>query len=244
MASRNEDGGYVRIYRRLLTHPMFRSPAEALAFAYLICQAQWQDREYRLKGRTYQLKRGQVVMSVRDFAEAMERSKDWAKRFLDRLENEGMIARQHRDSDRDSGATVGATVTTIVSICNYDEYQGDRGDAATATARQPRQQLFQTATQNNKEKKGKEGKDNPQTPLPDWVPVDAWEGWLEMRKRKGIPNTGRALTIALKTLGDLKRRGFDPTKVLDTATVRGWRGLYEPTGKDAGELRAQQPLTI
>lgn len=70
--------------------------------------------------------------------------------------------------------------------------------------------------------------------LPDWVPKESWEGWIEVRTKKKIPNTPRALKLAIITLSTLKAAGYDPRVVLDTATVRGWRGLFPPTSTPEG----------
>lgn len=67
--------------------------------------------------------------------------------------------------------------------------------------------------------------------LPDWVPLDAWKGWLEVRAKNKAPNTERALKLALTELTNLRGQGHDPAFILDTATARGWKGLFVP--KDA-----------
>ena len=87
-------------------------------------------------------------MSVRDMARHLERSKDWAKRFLERL------------SDRDMIATATATGVNVITICNYEEYQSKREYSATPSEQQPRQDRDRTATQNKEEKEIKEGKNN------------------------------------------------------------------------------------
>lgn len=62
--------------------------------------------------------------------------------------------------------------------------------------------------------------------LPQWVPADAWAGWLEMRDAKRKPPTDRAQTLALRELERLKSLGHDPTKVIDQSTRNGWTDFY------------------
>ncbi|WP_375381745.1 helix-turn-helix domain-containing protein [uncultured Sphingomonas sp.] len=62
--------------------------------------------------------------------------------------------------------------------------------------------------------------------LPDWVPVDPWNGWLEMRRVKGAKETARALTIAIGELRKLADAGHPPGEVLDQSTFRRWTGLF------------------
>lgn len=63
--------------------------------------------------------------------------------------------------------------------------------------------------------------------LPDWVPQDAWEAWLEVRKKNRAPNTPRALRLAVAELARLKAAGNDVQAVLEQSTLRGWRGVFE-----------------
>jgi uncharacterized protein YdaU (DUF1376 family) len=73
---------------------------------------------------------------------------------------------------------------------------------------------------------------------PDWVPDEAWKGWLAMRKAKRTPNSAHALGLAVKTLDGLRESGFDPKDVLDQSTVRGWTGLFEvKTHADAKSMK-------
>lgn len=63
--------------------------------------------------------------------------------------------------------------------------------------------------------------------LPDWVPGDAWAGYIDMRKRIKKPMTPRAMDLAVAKLADLMRAGSDPKAVLDQSTMNSWQGLFE-----------------
>lgn len=62
--------------------------------------------------------------------------------------------------------------------------------------------------------------------LPEWLPAEAWKAWLEVRRSKKAPNTPRALSLALEELTRLRSLGFDPEKVLNESTVKGWKFVY------------------
>lgn len=62
--------------------------------------------------------------------------------------------------------------------------------------------------------------------LPDWLPKDAWDAWLEVRKKNRAPNTDRALRLAIAELARLKASGHDARAVLEQSTLRGWRGVF------------------
>jgi uncharacterized protein YdaU (DUF1376 family) len=64
--------------------------------------------------------------------------------------------------------------------------------------------------------------------LPDWLPLEAWNTWLEVRTKVKAPNTTKALKLALGVLERLKAEGHDPSAVLENAALRGWKGLFAP----------------
>lgn len=119
--------GYARVHRTLLDHPAFRNDAEAMAFAWLVLRAAWRPVRLRYKDRALDLKRGQLAVSVRDFAAAMDRDRGWTERLIKRLKNERMIA------------TAAGAGVLVITICNYDLYQAERDGAATPPATAVRQ---------------------------------------------------------------------------------------------------------
>jgi hypothetical protein len=70
--------------------------------------------------------------------------------------------------------------------------------------------------------------------LPEWLPLDSWEGFLEMRKKIRAPMTDRATYLILKKLGELRKQGHDPAALLDEATERGWRTVFPPKKPNGG----------
>lgn len=63
--------------------------------------------------------------------------------------------------------------------------------------------------------------------LPECIPVDAWNGWVEMRKQRKKPLTERAYNQAINKLVAFKDKGQNITEVLDRSTMNGWTDLYE-----------------
>jgi hypothetical protein len=66
----------------------------------------------------------------------------------------------------------------------------------------------------------------PPLAVPDWVPVDAWEGYVEMRRLKKKPLTARAQAGIVAELARLRDAGHDPGAVLDQSTVSCWPGVF------------------
>jgi hypothetical protein len=66
--------------------------------------------------------------------------------------------------------------------------------------------------------------------IPDWMPMDAWNGWVEMRKKRKRPLTDRATTRAINKLDAIRAKGHDIEDLLDRSTINGWLDIYEPKG--------------
>jgi hypothetical protein len=121
--------GYVRIHRALIGHPAFRNDAEAMAFAWMVAKAAWRPTKARYKGHDITLQRGQITISIRDFAEAMDRPKGWVERLFVRLREHGMIEQKNGTEVGTKvgthGGTGHGTPANVITICNYADYQAD-----------------------------------------------------------------------------------------------------------------------
>jgi hypothetical protein len=69
----------------------------------------------------------------------------------------------------------------------------------------------------------------------NWLPLDAWNGWIEMRHKMKKPLTDRAKERALKKLEKMYNEDQDITEVLDRSTMNGWTDLYEIKEKTNGK---------
>jgi phage replication O-like protein O len=67
--------------------------------------------------------------------------------------------------------------------------------------------------------------------LPDFIPQDSWDGFVQMRKQIKKPLSGRAVTLALNKLAKFHSIGYNLTEILDKSTLNGWQDLYEPKEK-------------
>lgn len=76
--------------------------------------------------------------------------------------------------------------------------------------------------------------------IPDWVPIESWNGYLEMRKKIKRPMTDRAQQLAINTLDKLRQQGQDAGAVLDQSVMNSWQGLFAVAERRA-EARANQP---
>lgn len=64
--------------------------------------------------------------------------------------------------------------------------------------------------------------------LPDWLPKEAWDGYMEARKKAKKPTTERAKKLLIAKLEGFKDAGYDVAAALDASTEAGWSSVYEP----------------
>jgi hypothetical protein len=219
--------GFVLIHRQILEDTAFRSDAEAMAFAWMVLRASWKPTQVRYKDRSISLNRGDLAMSVRDMAERLDRSKDWAKRFLDRLTNRDMIK------------ITTATGVNIITICNYEKYQAEIEGAATGPIQRLRQDRDRTATQNNEGNKGtrdiepngpisQRGRVN-DFPKLDFVSEQLWADFLKNRKTKKLTNTATAHKRVLSDLAKVcDETGWPPGQIFEACVAKGWGAIFNP----------------
>lgn len=78
-------------------------------------------------------------------------------------------------------------------------------------------------------------------PLPDWLPLQAWDSFVEMRRMIRAPLTNNAIRLCMTDLEKLQASGQDPLAVLEQSVMRSWRGLFAIEVKnDRGRTGTQQ----
>lgn len=229
--------GFAVLHRSLLGHPAFRNDAEAMAFAWMILRASWRPVRVRYKGKAISLNRGQLAVSVRDMAEAMDRDKAWIERLFKRLRDETMIE------------TRVETGVSVITICNYTQYQDFSETRETATetpddtdARQTQDTEQQDKPDNqitSSEAKASSPRARVQSdfPKPDWADEGVWADFLKNRKRKRLPNTTSAYKGFLEDIDRIANDEWPPGRLLGHAAKKGWGGIYEPDEMKHGNNR-------
>lgn len=64
--------------------------------------------------------------------------------------------------------------------------------------------------------------------LPDWIPQDLWNAWVEARTKAKHPPTDYAKRLAVMKLDNLREQGHPPAQVLMHSAFNGWSDLYAP----------------
>ena len=131
-----------------------------------------------------------------------------------------------RDDENDNGK-----ITVIIK--NWAKYQMD-STGYERLKRWRKKQMITVQENIREEKRRKEKNKPPISPLkrgnilllPDWVNREAWDGFVEMRKKIKKPLTDRAMNLALKDLEKLRLEGHNPIEVLNQSTKNCWQGLF------------------
>lgn len=72
--------------------------------------------------------------------------------------------------------------------------------------------------------------------LPDWLPVEPWDHFIEMRASMRKKPTEHAVKLLVKKLDQLRKSGQDPGDILDQSTANGWMGIFHLKGNGNGNL--------
>ena len=78
----------------------------------------------------------------------------------------------------------------------------------------------------------------PPIQIPDWIPVDAWNDFVDSRKKLRKPLTQGAIKLAISTLSKLKLEGNDPKEVIEQSILSGYSGLF-PVNKGKQSITDQ-----
>lgn len=126
-------GGWVKLHRKLLEWEWYEDPHMVHLLVHLLLTATHEDRKY--KGLT--IKRGQLVTTIKELAEALGASETSTRRRMKRLKSGGFLT-----------IKVAHNRTTI-TICNYDSYQMDKKESGGRTAEERRKSGGRTAEAHN-----------------------------------------------------------------------------------------------
>lgn len=134
-------GGWVKLHRKLLEWEWYEDAHMVHLLIHLLLTATHEDRKY--KGLT--IKRGQLVTTIKELAEALGASETSTRRRMKRLKSGGFLT-----------IKVAHNITTI-TICNYDSYQMDKKESGGRMAEERRKSGGRTAEahSNRYNKKGR-----------------------------------------------------------------------------------------
>lgn len=106
-------------------------------------------------------------------------------------------------------------------------------DASTMLA--PCLQLASPDKETEREKE-KETEKKRKVEIPDFIPLQDWNDFVEMRKHTKRSMTERAMKIIFNKLQQIKAKGFDISEVLQKSIANNWSDVYEPKEKKINDM--------
>lgn len=217
---REKPGGYIILHKSISGHRAFRKGPkdEEGAFTWMLLRAEFEAREVQVAPRKkVMLQRGQLADTSRYLAMAWSWKEPRVRRFLKRLEIDGMLTRH----------------PTHITICNYDKFQPQRrrSDAEATQVRREEERTNESMksppplVQGGVSKLSDEafriseqiaiiaGQD-PQFLTPKWMsagPVFIVQGWLDQGMHPELMLASARGLIKLRKIKPADIRYFGPT---------------------------------
>lgn len=79
--------------------------------------------------------------------------------------------------------------------------------------------------------------------VPDWIPKETWDEFLEMRKRIKKPPTDYAKKLLVAKLDKFRSVGQDVKQVLEKSITSGWQDVFEIKTNPADNIRLTIPAS-
>lgn len=147
------EGGAIWLHRQIMSSAVWSMTGDQFkTFAGLLMSANWRDSTVLIQGKPRVIRRGQVLLSQRHFADHCMVSRGVVERTLATLKALGMVETEQAYPGQRSSHN-----PTIVTIVNYERYQHiDRDERAKEQAAdEPR-----TGHEQGRSEEGKKGRKN------------------------------------------------------------------------------------
>jgi hypothetical protein len=79
--------------------------------------------------------------------------------------------------------------------------------------------------------------------VPDWIPKETWDEFLEMRKRIKKPPTDYAKKLLVAKLDKFRSVGQDVKQVLEKSITSGWQDVFEIKASSVDIVRQTVPMS-
>jgi len=194
--------GWIKIHRSITNHWLYtekRVFSKFEAWNDILLTVNFTDAKTIIKGNLYEVKRGQSILSLDSWSKRWNWDKSKVRRFLNALQLDDMVVIK---SD---------SVTTQLTVCNYDSYQGERNADETQMKRKRNADETQTTPieERKKEKNEKE------------LILDSW---INYRKSAKKPLTKQSIDSILVKMENYTNQ--ECKFVINNSIEQGWQGLF------------------
>lgn len=212
--------GWIKIHRAITDHWLYtekRVFSRFEAWNDILLMVNYTDAKTIIKGKVYDIKRGQSILSLDSWAKRWNWDKSKVRRFMMLLQSEKMIELK---SD---------TITTHLIVCKYESYQGERNADETRMKRKRNADETQTTPIEEEEERKEEKESN----------IATFETTLsefkKMRNKMKAPLTDYAEKLLMSELEKLAPNDLDlQIKILEQSISKSWRGVFALKGDTEG----------
>jgi hypothetical protein len=180
--------GWIKIHRSIVEHWLYtekRTFSKFEAWNDILLMVNFTDAKSMIKGKLYEIKRGQSILSLESWGKRWNWDKSKVRRFMNALQNDAMIV---LESDN---------ITTRLTVCKYETYQGERNANETQTKRKRNANEHQT-TPIEERKEEEEQKEDKEIYSVDFLNV--WEIYKKRGNKKKSFELYNKLTNTKKEL--------------------------------------------
>ena len=143
--------GWIKIHRCITGNWLYtenRTFSRFEAWMDILLTVNFSDTKVMIKGKLYEVKRGQSILSLESWGKRWHWDKSKVKRFMNLLQSDGMV-----DIKSDN-------ITTHLTVCNYESYQGERHTDETQTKFKRNSNATQTKPIKEEEEEKEEKENN------------------------------------------------------------------------------------
>jgi len=127
--------GWIKLYRSVQDHWLYNEKRKFSRFEAwndILLTVNFTDAQTIIKGKVYDVKRGQSILSLESWSKRWSWDKNAVRRFLTLLQKEEMID------------LVSDNITTQLTVCKYEDYQGEGNANETQKKRKRNAKNIQT----------------------------------------------------------------------------------------------------
>jgi len=115
--------GWIKLHRKIIDHWIYKDPIKFHWWIDILLMVNHEDNKVNIGFELFECKRGQSIMSLKNWSDRWNVNKDTARNFLKLLEKDGMILHENLSK------------TTRLTVCNYEDYQVNLHDRQTQSKR-------------------------------------------------------------------------------------------------------------
>lgn len=127
-------------------------------------------------------------------------------------------------------------VSTSRVYRHREKHKQSLKQACNVSVTPPDSETEQIQKQNRKEIKEAQAPCDPPS-LPDFIPAAVWSQFLEMRRKIRKSPTDAAQILIFRKIDELRKRGHDPTAVLEQSIRNSWQDVFELKGNNDAKQR-------